>query len=157
MAFTAMVFTAKFWADLGTEIKKRFRARFHGTIIAIIAALLFTGLVGFCGLRVIGGRSVFAGQGEAAPASESWRAEFDNICAKTEDAMTFSEEELTDLISRCDTLQPQIEKLDESRKKVYLERLRKCRGLYAYVLDAKKNDPKKKDAKKPDANKNDQK
>ena len=56
--------------------------------------------------------------------------------------MTFSQEELTDLIRRCDSLQPQIEKLDESRKKVYLERLRKCRGLYAYVLDAKRKEKK---------------
>ena len=108
--------------------------------VFVVSVVLFLGLAGFCGVRVIGGPSAFASQ--ADPPQESWRKEFDNICAKTEDAMTFSQEELTDLIRRCDNLQPQIQRLDESRKKVYLERLRKCRGLYAYVLDAKRKEKK---------------
>jgi len=100
---------------------------------------VFLGLAGLCGVRATGGPSASA---QADAAQESWQKEFDGICAKTEDAMTFSQEELTDLIRRCDHLQPRIEKLEESRKKVYLERLRKCRGLYAYVLDAKKKEKK---------------
>ncbi|MGA7561141.1 MAG: hypothetical protein WCF61_12660 [Terriglobales bacterium] len=131
MVFKARVFKAKF-----------FKANCRATIIPV---LLFLGLAGLCGVRTIGGPSASAQQADAA--QESWQKEFDNICAKTEDAMTFSQEELTDLIRRCDHLQPQIEKLDESRKKVYLERLRKCRGLYAYVLDAKKLDAKQKEKK----------
>ena len=115
-------------APFGTRIKTR-----------IFTALLF-GFAGLCGVGVLAGRSVASAQAEAP--QESWRAEFDNICAKTEDAMTFPEEELADLIRRCDALQPQIQKLDESRRKVYLERLRKCRGLYAYVLEAKKKEKK---------------
>jgi hypothetical protein len=79
---------------------------------------------------------------QANPAQETWRKEFNDVCAKTQDAMTFSQEELTDLIRRCDALLPQIEKLDESRKKLYMGRLRMCRGLYAYVLDAKRNEKK---------------
>jgi hypothetical protein len=79
---------------------------------------------------------------QAEPAKETWRKEFDDVCSKTQDAMTFSQEELTDLIRRCDALLPQIEKLDESRKKLYMGRLRMCRGLYAYVLDAKRNEKK---------------
>jgi hypothetical protein len=106
---------------------------------AIFTAMLF-GFAGLCGVGVLAGRPAVAAQAETA--QESWRAEFDNLCAKTEDAMTLSQEELADLIRRCDVLQPQIEKLDESRRKVYLERLRKCRGLYAYVLDAKKKEKK---------------
>ena len=102
---------------------------------AMVAALLFLGLAGWCAVPAIGESSATAAQPDTT--QESWRTEFDNVCAKTEDAMTFSQEELMDLIRRCDTLQPRIEKLDESRKKVFLERLRKCRGLYAYVLDAK--------------------
>jgi len=35
-----------------------------------------------------------------------------------------------------------IETLDDTQKKVYMGRLRKCRGLYAYVLDSKKNEEK---------------
>jgi hypothetical protein len=107
---------------------------------AIFTALLFIGLVGMFGERALGGPQSSAGQAE--PAKESWRKEFDDVCSKTQDAMTFSQEELTDLIRRCDALQPKIEKLDESRKKVYVERLRKCRGLYAYVLDSKRNEKK---------------
>ena len=91
-------------------------------------------------MRAIGGPQSSAAQ--ANPAQETWRKEFDDVCSKTQDAMTFSQEELTDLIRRCDALLPQIEKLDESRKKVYLGRLRMCRGLYAYVLDAKRNEKK---------------
>jgi len=79
---------------------------------------------------------------QSAPAQEAWQKEFDDICSRTQEAMTFSQEELASLISRCDALQPQIEKLDETRKKVYLGRLRMCRGFYANVLDAKKNEKK---------------
>jgi hypothetical protein len=116
---------------------KFFTARLVTTTVSttIIAGLLFLGLAGLCAVPAIGEPSASAAQADTT--QESWRTEFDNVCAKTEDAMTFSQEELMDLIRRCDTLQPRIEKLDESRKKVFLERLRKCRGLYAYVLDAK--------------------
>jgi hypothetical protein len=56
--------------------------------------------------------------------------------------MNFSEDELAKLVQRCDALLPQIEKLDETRKKVYMGRLRMCRGLYAYVLESKRNEKK---------------
>lgn len=100
----------------------------------IAVVLLLLGPVGLSGVRASGGPPSSASQN---PAQESWRTEFDDVCSKTQDAMTFSQEELKDLIRRCDALLPKIEKLDESRKKVYLGRLQKCRGLYAYVLDAK--------------------
>ncbi len=119
------------------NLSGHFRTKFRAPVSTL---LLFVGFAGFCGAFAVGARSASAAQSEAA--QESWRKEFDNVCAKTDDAMTFSQEELTDLIRRCDALQPQIEKLDESRKKIYLERLRKCRGLYAYVLDTKKNEKK---------------
>ncbi len=108
--------------------------------IVVVLLLMFMGLVGLCDVRAIDGPQSSASQ--ADPAKESWRKEFDDVCSKTQDAMTFSQAELKDLIRRCDALLPQIEKLDESRKKVYLGRLQKCRGLYAYVLDAKKNEKK---------------
>ena len=114
-----------------------FNAKFKATIVTV---LLFIGLVGLCSVRAMGGPQSSAAQAE--PAKETWQKEFDDVCSKTQDAMTFSQEELTDLIRRCDALLPQIEKLDESLKKVYMERLRKCRGLYVYVLDAKRNEKK---------------
>ena len=114
------------------------KAKFQATIITV---LLLIGLLGLWSVRARGG-SRQASAAQAEPAKETWQKEFDTICAKTEDAMTFSQEELTDLIRRCDNLQPRLAKLDESQKKVYLERLRKCRGLYAYVLDAKRKEKK---------------
>jgi hypothetical protein len=107
---------------------------------AILTVLLLMGLVGLSALRALGEPQSSAGQAE--PPKESWQKEFDDVCSKTQDAMTFSQEELADLIRRCDALRPKLEKLDATRKKVYLERLRMCRGLYAYVLDSKRNEKK---------------
>jgi len=106
----------------------------------IITVLLFIGLAGLCGASAIRDPSPSAPQ--AAAAKEAWQKEFDEVCSKTQDAMTFSPEELAALIQRCDALLPQIEKLDDTRKKVYMGRLRMCRGLYAYVLDSKRNEKK---------------
>ena|SRR5271166_2444213 len=104
-----------------------------------IGLLLFLGLAGLGGAPAIGEPWSAA---QATPAKEAWQKEFDEICSKTQDAMTFSPEELTALIQRCDALHPQIENLDDTRKKVFLGRLRMCRGLYAYVLDSKRNENK---------------
>jgi hypothetical protein len=79
---------------------------------------------------------------QAARAREAWQAEFDDICSRSQNAMTFSQQELADLIQRCDVLMTQIEKLDGTRKKLCMGRLRKCRGLYAYVLESKRNEKK---------------
>jgi hypothetical protein len=114
-----------------------FKAKFKAMIVT---TLLFLGFVSLCDLRAADRPHSSASQ--ADPAQETWRKEFDDVCSKTQDAMTFSQEELTDLIRRCDALLPQIEKLDETQKKIYLGRLRMCRGLYAYVLDKKKNEKK---------------
>jgi hypothetical protein len=61
--------------------------------------------------------------------------------------MTFPQEQLAALIQRCDELLPRIEKLDETRKKVFSGRLRMCRGLYAYVLDSKMLESKQNEKK----------
>jgi len=106
----------------------------------VVAVMLLVGLTAPCGVRAVGLPQSSASQADQA--KEAWQKEFDAVRSKTQDAMTFSEDELTELIRRCDALLPQIEKLDESRRKVYLGRLAKCRGLYAYVLEAKKNEKK---------------
>jgi hypothetical protein len=108
--------------------------------------LLFMGLAGLCGVRADNGPQSSAAA-QAEPARESWRKEFDEVCSKTQNAMALSTDALADLIRRCDALFPQIEKLDESQKKVYLGRLKMCRGLYAYVLDSKNQDAKGNDKK----------
>src|SRR4051812_37727066 len=92
---------------------------------------------------------LFAQQDAAAPTvnrtaapAEDWQREFDSICAKTTDAMTLTAAELRSLVQRSDALQPKIEKLDDTRRKVYSRRLQQCRGLYAYVLESKSADAK---------------
>ncbi len=126
-------------------LRARFKSKFKTNCgLTVIGALLCMGLAGVSGVRALGGPQASSAQ---AQLQETWRKQFNEVCSKTQDAMTFSQDELTDLIRRCDALLPQIEKLDESRKKVYTGRLRMCRGLYAYVLDSKKQDTKKTEKK----------
>jgi hypothetical protein len=75
----------------------------------------------------------------AAPVGHAadWRAEFDDICSKTQDAMALSSEELRSLVERCDKLKPAIDGLDESLRKVYARRLEACRALYRFVLESR--------------------
>ena len=75
----------------------------------------------------------------SAHAQDDWRKEFDDICAKTQEADTFSPQELKELIGRCDALKTRIEKLEESQRKVALKRLQMCRNLFDYVLQSKEN------------------
>ena len=82
------------------------------------------------------GKNSLAGAGIVF-AQEDWKGEFETICSKTQDAMTFSVDELKELISRCDKLKPAIEKLDESSRKVYLRRLKLCKDLFVFVLGSK--------------------
>jgi hypothetical protein len=75
----------------------------------------------------------------AAPpaAAQDWKKEFEEVCAKTQDAMALPLDELRTLVARCDRLKPQIERLDESQRKVYSRRLQVCRDLYQFVLDSR--------------------
>ncbi|MBI5097794.1 MAG: hypothetical protein HZB30_00960 [Nitrospirae bacterium] len=74
---------------------------------------------------------------DPVPAQEDWKSEFEAVCSKTQDAMTFSTDELKNLIARCDKLKPLIDKLDESPRKVYLRRLQLCKDLFVFVLESK--------------------
>ncbi len=105
----------------------------------LAVALVLVGLAGFCGINATG---AVLPSGETALAQEGWQKDFDDVCSKTQDAMILSIDELTALVRKCDVLMPQIEKLDETRKKVFMGRLKMCRGLYAYVLESKKNEKK---------------
>lgn len=68
---------------------------------------------------------------------EAWRSEFDETCAKTTEAMTLSNGELSSLIEKCDRLQKIIETQEETVRKVFLKRLQMCRNLYIFALDFK--------------------
>jgi len=76
-----------------------------------------------------------------AGGEEPWRADFDQTCAQTGEAMSLTVNELNLLIEKCAALQKAIETEEESVRKVYLKRLQMCRNLYAYVLEYKKNQP----------------
>lgn len=86
-----------------------------------------------CGFALVGTHG-------CAFAMDDWKAEFNDVCGRTHNALAFSKDELNDLIGRCDMLKPRIEKLDESKateRKVYLQRLKMCRQFYAFVLGTK--------------------
>ncbi len=72
-----------------------------------------------------------------AYAQGDWKAEFADICSKTEDPMALTTDEVKSLIDRCDKLKPRIEKLEESAAKVYLKRLKMCRDLFVFTLESK--------------------
>jgi len=72
-----------------------------------------------------------------ARADEDWRREFDEVCAKTQDAMALSVDELRSLVARCEKLKPELAKLDESSRKVFTKRLQACRDLYQFVLESR--------------------
>jgi hypothetical protein len=98
---------------------------------------IFSVLAGISILGTTENRDPFFFGNGVAQAQEDWRKEFDDVCSKTQDAMVIPSEELKSLVDRCDLLKPQIEKLDESQKKVYLKRLRLCKDLYLFVLESR--------------------
>lgn len=73
----------------------------------------------------------------ASAIAQEWKAEFDEICKKTTDAMSLSKEELKQLLARGEKLKAIIETLDQTERKVYLKRLRLCQELFAFVLEEK--------------------
>jgi hypothetical protein len=66
-----------------------------------------------------------------------WKEEFEEVCSKTQYAMSLGTGELRSLIDHCDKLKPAIDALEESARKVYTRRLSACRELYAFVLETR--------------------
>jgi hypothetical protein len=102
-----------------------------------IVLFAFTGLLFLCfthGNYIVGNLS-------SAFAQQDWKQEYADVCAKTQNAMTLTSEELKDYIDRCDTIQDRINKLEgprgASEKKVYTKRLKMCRDLYDFALKYK--------------------
>jgi hypothetical protein len=95
---------------------------------AVLAAALLAGLA-----------PAAAGAAAPAPAAAvpAWRAEFDDVCAKTQDAMGLPTEELRQLVARADRLRLEVERLEPTQRKVYLRRLEACRNLYQFVLESR--------------------
>ena len=100
-----------------------------------LAIVLTVALSVLCGMPLITDGAFAAAA--AAAAQDDWKTEFEDICSKTQDSMSFTPEELKSLVDRCDALKPRIEKLDETQKKVYLKRLQMCRDLLVFVMQSK--------------------
>ena len=101
----------------------------------LFAFLLFTGAP-FSVINPAGAGS-FIHADRAFAAETTWKEDFDDICGKTQDAMSLSPDELRALIKRCDELKVKVDALEGAAKKVAQKRLQMCRDLYAYVLDQK--------------------
>jgi hypothetical protein len=71
-------------------------------------------------------------------AAQAWIEDFDKICAQADIADTLPTETLQELAVESDRLLAVIEASDDPRKKVYIFRLKKCRNLFAYIMDLRK-------------------
>ena len=72
-----------------------------------------------------------------AYADDSWKQDMADVCSKTDDAMTFSIDELKAMLLKLDKLQAVIETLEETPRKVNLRRLEMCKNLFIFVLESK--------------------
>ncbi len=70
-------------------------------------------------------------------AAEGWKAAFDEVCSKVDVSGTMSTKELAALVERADKLAPEIQASSDPSKKVYLQRLKKCRSMYVFMMDSK--------------------
>ncbi len=82
---------------------------------------------------------LFAAAALSVSAAEPWKATFDEICGKVQGADSLSDRELTAMIEKADKILPEIQRSDDPAKKVYLQRLKKCRNLYEFMLDTRKS------------------
>ena len=74
----------------------------------------------------------------APSAAGNWKDSFEDICSKTQGSDSLSVKELMSLIERSDKLVPEIQASDDPSKKIYLTRLKKCKGLFEFMVEAKK-------------------
>jgi len=69
----------------------------------------------------------------------SLQEEFDALCVQTQDAESLSPEKLRELVTQCDQLQKKIEESNDTKKKLLLFRLQKCRDFIIYVMETKQS------------------
>lgn len=72
-------------------------------------------------------------------AQEDWKTAFDEVCSKVQGADSLSQQEIEDMLKKSDRILPQIQASSDPGKKVYITRLKRCRGVYEFMLDTKKN------------------
>jgi hypothetical protein len=84
------------------------------------------------------GAVIFLGAASGVWCAEKWKGSFDDICSKVDASGTMTVPELSNLIVRLDKLAPEISASGDPAKKVYLQRLKKCRAMYQFMIDSKK-------------------
>jgi hypothetical protein len=75
----------------------------------------------------------------AAWSAESWQASFDDICSKVDASGSMTVNELVLLIEQADKLAPVIKASSDPSKKIYLQRLKRCRAMFQFMVDTKKS------------------
>lgn len=68
-----------------------------------------------------------------------WRQEYERICAHKVEADQLSVEELSRLIDESDKLMETIKSKNDHDVKLYVIRLKQCRGFFAYMRDVAGN------------------
>ncbi|RJQ19893.1 MAG: hypothetical protein C4560_05830 [Nitrospiraceae bacterium] len=101
----------------------------------IFPAIFVIGVVSLCGIQIIQENVSFSPV--VVYAQDAWRNEFDDICSRTQEAMLITEDELRTLVERCDKLNPLIQQLSETQKKIYSKRLQMCKELFTFMLESK--------------------
>lgn len=84
-----------------------------------------------------GFQSIYSPAALSAEPALQWKAEFDAVCGQTDNAADMSVAALKKALEQCDALQPKIEALEATPRKIYLRRLQMCRNLYTYLLEGK--------------------
>jgi hypothetical protein len=97
-------------------------------ISAHLTATRFAGLTFACILTLASVSSTFA--------ADTWQASFEEVCSKVDISGTLSSKELVSLIEKADKLKPVIESSSDPSKKRFLQRLKKCRSMYEFILES---------------------
>ena len=105
---------------------------------ACLFIFLFSHFISF---DCVAGRLTFDLHAEEIPSSEAWKDEFSDITSKTVNSLALSTEALQALVERCDKLQPVIEGLEATPRKVYLKRLMKSKSIFNFVIESREEIP----------------
>lgn len=80
------------------------------------------------------------GPSTAGGEHDSWKVDFERICAQTEIATSLPEPRLQELIRDADNLLEHLGSLPTAEARVYSFRLKKCRAFFDYALQLRNDD-----------------
>jgi hypothetical protein len=87
---------------------------------------------------LLGGLATSLFPATTAVAAEDLKTAFEKVCSQVDASQSLGASEIAALIAKVDALRPEMEKSDDPSKKLYLQRLKKCRSVYEFVLESKK-------------------